>query len=102
MKGRGCSLPCDDLFQDFAGVGEFANAVDGDADSIAVFEIGRRFHAFADAGRRTGEDHITGFQGEHTRAITNEERNVEDKIFGVAVLTHFAVDGPDAVVSRGR
>ena len=60
------------------------------------------FTAKADAGRRTGEDEVTGVQLNAGREVSHERRHVEDEVAGILGLLRHAVDVASDVEPRGR
>src|SRR4051812_40828245 len=63
---------------------------DTELDDIAGLQVARRLHAHANAGRRTGGDHVARMQGHELRQIGNEEGDAVDHGLRRTVLHLFA------------
>src|SRR5699024_9278710 len=69
-----------------------ADAFDFTFDNLSVVDD-------TDARRGAGQDHISGQQGERFGDVGHEAADIEDHVFGVAVLAEIAVyPGPDLQV----
>lgn len=83
------------------GIFEGAEGLDFDFDLVAVLEVDGGFACHADAGGRSGEDQIAGFQGHDAGEVGDDEVNGEDELRGAGILHGVAVESElDAEVVR--
>src|SRR5206468_7223114 len=75
-----------------AAVSQRADAFDGALDDVAGLEEARRLAGGADAGWRTGEDHVAGQKRKDRRELRDQASDAEHHAGGAALLHDLAVD----------